>query len=66
MMNEGYMNKELLKKLGFEKAVDHVEHGFCPVCSEPVSIGDFRDLISKKEYEISGLCSDCQDDIFGE
>ena len=26
----------------------------------------FRDEISKREYEISGLCQKCQDDIYGE
>jgi hypothetical protein len=25
----------------------------------------FRDLLSAKEYTISGLCQDCQDEVFG-
>jgi len=25
----------------------------------------FRDALSKKEYEISGLCQQCQDNFFG-
>ena len=25
----------------------------------------FRDALSRKEYTISGLCQECQDDIFG-
>lgn len=25
----------------------------------------FRDDLSRKEYTISGLCQECQDDIFG-
>lgn len=32
-------------------------------CGEP--IGPFRDLLSTKEYTISGLCQTCQDSIFG-
>lgn len=32
-------------------------------CGEP--IGPFRDLLSAKEYTISGLCQTCQDSVFG-
>lgn len=32
-------------------------------CGKP--IGEFRDELSRKEYTISGLCSECQDKIFG-
>ena len=28
-------------------------------------VGAFRNPISEKEYRISGLCQDCQDEIFG-
>lgn len=28
-------------------------------------VGEFRDEISMKEYRISGLCQNCQDEIFG-
>lgn len=38
--------------------------GKCPSCEFPV--GSFRDEVSLKEYEISGLCQTCQDEIFGE
>lgn len=36
----------------------------CPFCDNAISIGDFRDPISLREYEISGLCQTCQDGIF--
>lgn len=36
----------------------------CPLCNRP--IGEFRDALSRKEYNISGMCQKCQDDIFGE
>jgi hypothetical protein len=26
---------------------------------------DFRDALSKREYQISGLCQKCQDEMFG-
>lgn len=32
-------------------------------CGKP--IGPFRDVLSRKEYCISGLCQKCQDQIFG-
>ena len=35
----------------------------CAFCQYPNF--KFRDPISIKEYEISALCQDCQDDMFG-
>lgn len=32
-------------------------------CGEPIT--GFRDTISEREYRISGMCQNCQDDIFG-
>lgn len=37
--------------------------GKCAGCWKPV--GEFRDELSKKEYQISALCQTCQDLIFG-
>jgi len=34
----------------------------CPLCQK--EIGEFRDALSKREYEISGICQDCQDEFF--
>ena len=36
------------------------ECAFCPYPNLK-----FRDELSKKEYEISALCQDCQDEMFG-
>ncbi len=36
----------------------------CPFCSKEVSEKDFRDELSLKEFHISGLCQECQDDFF--
>ena len=58
------MNKEIMKKMGFEKEVEKVEHGFCPFCNMPINIADFKNEISKKEYKISGLCQQCQNETF--
>lgn len=56
------MNQAILDITGIDtnKAI---ETKICPFCKNPV--GDFRDEISKKEFEISGLCQSCQDDMFG-
>ena len=35
----------------------------CMTCSEPAT--EFRDDVSEREYQISGMCQDCQDKIFG-
>jgi hypothetical protein len=34
-------------------------------CGKPVLVNEFRDELSLKEYRISGLCQQCQDEIFG-
>ena len=56
------MNKEITKAMGFGKEVKLVESGKCPLCGR-VPVG-FRTARSKREYEISGLCQDCQDENF--
>ena len=35
----------------------------CVTCGEPADI--FKDEISRKEFEISSMCQECQDNIFG-
>lgn len=61
-MNSGA--KEIMRQAGLGKFVDKVEHGFCPTCDKPVVVTDFKDELSKKEYEISGMCQKCQDEVF--
>lgn len=58
------MNKEILKKLGFEKEVSNIEKGLCPLCSKKILLENFRDNVSLKEYTISGVCQECQDKAF--
>lgn len=38
----------------------------CPLCDKDMSNprGQFRDVLSYKEFQISGLCQDCQDKVF--
>lgn len=57
------MNREIMKQAGFAKELEAIDSGKCPTCNKPV--GKFRDELSCKEFVISGMCQDCQDDIFG-
>ena len=59
------MNKDLLRKVGFNQAVDKIEQGKCPFCNEPIGKQFFRDKLSRREFRISGLCQACQDSVFG-
>jgi len=34
----------------------------CPICRD--KIGHFKDQLSRREYEVSGLCQSCQSSIF--
>lgn len=49
---------------GRSTAIDLAKCIPAPVgCGKPIN--GFRDALSRKEYQISGLCQDCQDSIFG-
>lgn len=50
---------------GFGAEVEKLKAGFCPFCYKPISIDEFRDPLSRREYQISGVCQSCQDDFFG-
>ena len=58
------MNKDIMRKLGFNLEVDLVEQGRCPICKEKINKDEFRDDKSRKEFGISGLCQSCQDNTF--
>lgn len=36
--------------------------GICVICGKKAE--EFKDELSRKEYDISGLCQNCQDEIF--
>lgn len=38
--------------------------GRCPFCDKTVDTSTFRNTLSLKEYNISGLCQECQDEVF--
>lgn len=39
--------------------------GHCPTCSKLINLlTEFDNELSKREYEISGMCQECQDSVF--
>lgn len=47
------------------KNSESIRDKVCVDCGTPVKMADFRNAISRKEFEISGLCMKCQDSVFG-
>ena len=41
-----------------------IENQVCTSCGE--SAKDFQDKMSRREYSISGLCQQCQDEVFND
>jgi hypothetical protein len=58
------MNKKILLELGMTEKLYLIQNNCCPFCKEKIDIKSFKDSLSVKEYEISGLCQNCQDKIF--
>ena len=60
------MNEEIMRKAGFGKEVDRVKEGKCPSCGKKIDATiEFRNEVSVREYVISGMCQECQDEVFG-
>ena len=53
------------KKAFGKSQTEAKEQKICVSCHNKVKMEDFRDELSRKEYDISGLCNKCQDDTFG-
>ena len=45
----------------FPETLESVAKKICPTCGEEIT--DFKDTISRKEFEITGICQACQDKI---
>lgn len=48
------------------KAKEAHKRAVCPCCETQIRLEDFTNELSLKEFEISGLCEDCQNDLFEE
>lgn len=54
------VNNFLENNFGMNTAI---KNDICLVCKKPAK--SFRDSLSAKEFSQSGLCQDCQDNVFG-
>lgn len=61
-MKSKEMNRIIFELTGID-VNNSITNGVCPSCNKPV--GEFRDELSQREFEISGLCQECQDGVFG-
>jgi len=52
----------LSRGMGFTPQKEAEEKGICSRCKKPV--GAFKDDISRREYNITGFCQECQDWLF--
>ena len=57
------MDEKILARL-FPEARGNVKNGLCADCAKSVTREDLIDEISKREFDLSGLCQKCQDDFF--
>lgn len=55
------MNEKIVETV-FPGTIEKIENKLCPICGKKIE--RFRDQKSIKEYEISGMCQKCQDEIF--
>ena len=53
-------------QMSIAKMMKMKDEGKCPFCGKDMTNPSFRDVQSKKEFEISGLCQSCQDEYFRE
>jgi len=54
-------SKKMVAQL-FPENIERIRNGICVACRNEIE--DFRNAINEKEYEISGLCLDCQNKVF--
>lgn len=59
---EKYLDELSLGIFGRSRSLAKAGNG-CVKCGKPATT--FKDEQSRKEYNISGLCQECQDSIFG-
>lgn len=59
-ISENYAKRPVAKV--FPENVEKIENAICVDCGS--KIDGFKNAINKKEYEISGICTDCQNKIW--
>lgn len=66
--NQELNRREMAETIGgFMDECDKLVHeGLCPCCKKKIEMTDFKDDLSRKEFQISGMCASCQDSFFDE
>ena len=55
--------EQYVRQVGASAGFTNPDVSVCVSCNHPNL--NFRDQLSKDEYELSHLCQKCQDDVFG-
>lgn len=55
--------RQRLINCGFEDQILLIEAGKCPFCQKQIDKSQFKDEKSIDEYNISGMCQKCQDEL---
>jgi len=63
-ISNNFMDEAIMKS-AMPRSWALVQEGKCPICQHEIRLNDFRDQASVREYQISGMCQTCQDEIFG-
>lgn len=63
MNNKSPAIKQVIEGM-FPGTLQAIQECKCPACKQDIVIEDFVDLLSVREYEISGLCQKCQNEFF--
>ena len=58
------MLEEDIRMKVFPDALKNHRENKCPFCGKEIKEDEFRDTLSVKEFKISGLCQECQDEFF--
>lgn len=65
-MDRNPLIQDLINNI-FPEHTRRIKEGKCPFCGKRIDVeNEFRDDLSRKEFQISGLCQSCQDDFFNE
>lgn len=59
------MLDEMMRKV-FPEQMERRDNGECPFCGKKIDPAEFRDELSRREFDISGMCQACQDDFFSD
>lgn len=54
-----------IQNLMGKNRTETIMNGHCMTCNNEFIADNFRDELSEKEYSISGMCQECQDNVFG-